>query len=350
MRRLAESVLFDGVDRLPEPVAALLATAPFQSGAGWWRTVEAAAMPAASTAVYAVLPGPAVVALRRDRGGLAALTTPYTCLWEPIAAPECDLRASGLAFGRLARQGVLRLDALDADRPGLAEFVAGVRRAGRLIRRFDHFGNWHEPVVPGDWAGYLAQRPGALRETVRRRTAKAARDPRIAVSLVASDGMETGIAAYAAIYARSWKEPEPFPDFAATIMRVAGAAGVLRLGVLTLDGVPVAAQFWTVEAGIATVHKLAHDEAAKAISPGTVLTAWMIRHLIEVERVTGLDFGRGDDPYKALWTSQRRQRIGLLLIDPRRPRGIGAIARSMVAGGLRHRRPASDSGGGDSAA
>ena len=90
------------------------------------------------------------------------------------------------------------------------------------------------------------------------------------------------------------------------------------------------AQFWIVEHGRATVLKLAHDEAFKAHSPGTVLTAWTIRHMIEQEHVTELDFGRGDDLYKQGWATNRRQRIGLMLINPRFAGGMMALARHTV--------------------
>ena len=76
--------------------------------------------------------------------------------------------------------------------------------------------------------------------------------------------------------------------------------------------------------------KLAHDEEAKGISPGTVLTAMMVRRLLEKERLTELDFGRGDDPYKALWVSRRRQRIGVVIASPWRPTGITLIARHLL--------------------
>ena len=89
----------------------------------------------------------------------------------------------------------------------------------------------------------------------------------------------------------------------------------------------MAVQFWIVEAGQATVLKLAHDEAAKADSPGTVLTALMLQHLLDQEHVGQIDFGRGDDAYKRLWASQRRQRIGVVLANPRHPRGLAFLGR-----------------------
>jgi CelD/BcsL family acetyltransferase involved in cellulose biosynthesis len=139
--------------------------------------------------------------------------------------------------------------------------------------------------------------------------------------------MTGGIGAFEAVYARSWKVPEPYPAFNAAQIKAAGALGLARVGVWWIGETPAAAQFWIVERRCATVLKLAHDEAFKEYSPGTLLTAWMIRHMIEHEQVSELDFGRGDDAYKRDWVAVRRQRVGVLLINPRRPRGMLALAR-----------------------
>ena len=79
-----------------------------------------------------------------------------------------------------------------------------------------------------------------------------------------------------------------------------------------------------------------HDEQRKALSPGTVLTALMIRRLLDEERVRELDFGRGDDGYKAGWAARRRQRTGIVLADPFRPAGLLAALRH-GAGRVRQR-------------
>jgi CelD/BcsL family acetyltransferase involved in cellulose biosynthesis len=92
----------------------------------------------------------------------------------------------------------------------------------------------------------------------------------------------------------------------------------------------VAAQYWTVTGGTARVEKLAHDQAAGKLSPGTVLTALMVRHLLGQDHVAALDFGRGDDAYKAGWTGRRRQRIGVLLCPPWQREGLFSLARHMA--------------------
>src|SRR3989440_2029523 len=54
----------------------------------------------------------------------------------------------------------------------------------------------------------------------------------------------------------------------------------------------------TVENGTAWIHKLAYDEAAKALSPGTILSMAMFRAAIDEDRVSRIDYGTGDDAYK----------------------------------------------------
>lgn len=342
---------FDGLDRLPDAALALLAAgaqADFQLGAGWFAAVAAAALPDGARPLFLLYREAgralALLPLQRCNGRLAGLSTPYTTYWRPLTAADAtpaELHRAGAAFGRACRgAGPLRLDALDADWPGLAPLLAGLRVSGLVALRFAHFASWHTPL-PADWPAYLAARPGELRETIRRRLAQAARTPSIACEVIEGGAaLESGIAAYEQVYASSWKPPEPFPGFTAVLLPQAAGAGALRLGVLRRAGVPIAAQYWvlagTPGARTATVLKLAHDEAARAVSPGTVLTALMIRRLIEQDGVTALDFGRGDDPYKAGWTGLRRERIGVLLCPPRHPAGLAALLRH-AAGRLARR-------------
>ncbi len=335
---MADALVLDSADALPAEARALLADAPFQLGSDWWRAASRAALPARSTARFVLCreAGRAValfpLLLLDDGARLSSFCTPYTVTWRPLVAAEADaalLVRAGAALGRACgRWPVMQWDALDPDWNGLPPLLAGLRQAGYRAARFQHFGNWHEPVGGIGWGAYLAARPGALRETIRRKQARIERTPGLSLHCARTpDEAEPAIAAYLDVYRRSWKQPEPYPEFDATLLRAAAAAGVLRLGTLTENGVTLAAQYWVVSQGVATVLKLAHDMQHRAMSPGTVLTAWMIRRLIEDDAVQTLDFGRGDDPYKQLWTSQRGGRIGLVLADPWRPRGAAALLR-----------------------
>ena len=310
----------------------------------WFEATEAAALPARTTPAYllATEAGRPLALLPMQTGPHrpCTLTTLYTTEFQPLMAPEADPAAIGQALGRhLRRYPVTMFEALDPAWPGLKPFLAGLRRAGLVPNRFNHFGNWHERVAGLDWTAYLAGRPGALRETIRRRTRTATRDGTVTYELLDdANGLEPALEAYEAIYARSWKVPEPFPAFNPTLLPKLAEAGVLRMAVMRQAGRPIAAQYWTVHNGVATVLKLAHDDAARPLSPGSLLTAHIIRHLLEHEWVHELDFGRGDDPYKQSWVGARRQRIGIMLANPRRPAGLLALARHELGRALRKRR------------
>jgi len=274
--------------------------------------------------------------LQRD-----SLTTPYTQSWAPLAAPGADWRRGGQELGRLWRGTPPgRLDTLDPSLPNLDAFEAGLRAAGLRTRRYAHLGQWHETWPEGiSWKDYLVSRPPALHNTLRRKLARAGREFRFLRHDAPGTELEAGIAAFEAVRARSWKPDEPFPAFDSALMRVLAPLGLLRLGVLEdATGKPVAAQYWLLDQGgrRALLPKLFHDEAAKAASPGSALTALMLQGLLDEDGVHTLDFGRGDDAYKRLWVAHRRQRIGLLLADPRHPAGLWALARH-ASGVLRRR-------------
>lgn len=320
------------IDLLPPGARSLLGSGDFFSTEAWLRLVCEHALPPDARPELLVCGEPGtpacVLPLLVSSGRLGSLTTPYTSGYSALGRPgmsNADWRAAGMAAGQYMRAWPsIRLDALDMSDPALPGLIEGFRRAGLFIRRFEHFGNWHEHVAGLEWPKYLAARPGDLRETLRRKGRRAG----LSFEMVKGGAkLGDGIAAYDRVYRRSWKEPEPFPDFPAGLIRIAADTGSLRLGLCWKEGAPVAAQIWVVHARQASIHKLAHDEAAKADSPGTLLTAFILRTLLDDEVIDEIDFGRGDDPYKRRWASTRRQRIGLLAINPRHIVGAALLMR-----------------------
>jgi CelD/BcsL family acetyltransferase involved in cellulose biosynthesis len=322
--------IYDSIGALPPEALTQLGRGGLFSSPAWFDVVEQHAIPPGSRPGYVLdQEGAGVMPVLRTGRRIDALTTPYTCAYTPAAT-------AGEAFGRLCRSGgVSRIDAVPAEWDGRATFLAGLRAVGLIALPFEHFGNWSEDVAGRDWDAYLASRPGALRETVRRRLRQAERraDARFEI-LAAPAEMDRAAAVYEDVYARSWKEPEPYPAFNVALMRAMAELGALRLGVWSIGETAVAVQLWVVWDGTANVLKLAHDEAFKAHSPGTVLTALMLRYLLEQMHVGRIDFGRGDDAYKRGWTSERRQRIGFLVANPWHPAGAAALLRH-AAGRMR---------------
>ncbi len=320
---------------LPVAALALLGHDAFSTRAWYAATVEAGLPPGAVPAfqvasragrVLAVLP------MLRSSGRLSALTTPYTCLWQPLLQPGLPgdaLAAIGRALApSWRRSGVVRLDALPSQTADMSAVLSGLRHAGLRCLAFDHFGNWHTDVAGQDWAAYLAARPRRLRTAIQRQTRRLMSTPGAAFSLVQdAAGLDQAIADYEAVHAASWKPAEPHPRFNATLMRACATDGSLRLGLLKLGQAPIAAQLWLVHQGWAGVLKLSYDESFKSYAPGNVLSALVIKHLLAADGVHELDFGRGDDDYKQHWTGERRQRVGVLVADPWSVQGATEVAR-----------------------
>ncbi|WP_225207284.1 GNAT family N-acetyltransferase [Novosphingobium huizhouense] len=197
-----------------------------------------------------------------------------------------------------------------------------LRRAGWMGRSEPCGVNYFTDLSSGSFEDWWARRPGALRETVRRK----GRAGTVALS-IATDFADSDWDAYEAVYARSWKPAEASPRFLRRFARAEAEAGALRLGLARIDGEPVAAQFWTVEGGTAWIHKLAHDERFAARSPGTLLSHAMFARAIEVDRVTRIDFGTGADAYKRDWMDAVRPLHALEFHRPFSPASWLRLAR-----------------------
>ncbi|MEJ0072252.1 MAG: GNAT family N-acetyltransferase [Pseudomonadota bacterium] len=321
------------------------AQASFFRSLPWFRVLSATSLdPGDMLQLYVAGDPPALILpLRRPAGRnplrprrLTSLANFYSCDYAPLARAGAPIDHGIGAIAASLRAERPRIDlveltslpsaALDAVAHGFAE-------AGWWVQRYFHFGNWFEPTAGLDAAAYLARRPAALRNTIKRKAAalRKANDARFDLVLDGHDrpALDRAIEAYEQVYRASWKLGEPYPHFAAAFMRACAAAGCLRLGLVHIADRPAAAQIWIVWNGRATLCKLAHDERFKPRSVGSVLTWRMIEHVLSVDQVTEIDFGRGDDDYKRLWMSQRREHWGLLACNPSTPRGLLAAARHL---------------------
>lgn len=222
----------------------------------------------------------------------------------------------------LRRRGLSTVEMAPVEEPGL--LAEAFRDAGWSVSVEPAFGNWIARTGNG-FDAYWSGRPGQLRSTAKRK-AKAAD-----LDIVIHDRFEpAGWADYEAVYRSSWKPEEGSFPFLRALAEQEGAAGTLRLGLAYREGRPVAAQLWLVEDGVATIHKLAYAEDAKALSPGTVLGEAMFRRAIHEDCVTLVDYGTGDDAYKRDWMDERRQLWRIIARNPRSLRGLAGIVRQRV--------------------
>jgi Acetyltransferase (GNAT) domain len=212
----------------------------------------------------------------------------------------------------------------DAD--GSADLIAdGFRKAGWLVAQSEATIKHSLALNGRDFAAYWADRPGEVRNTVSRKAKKGIVDIQIVTKFDADIW-----AAYEAIYAQSWKTAEGHPEFLKNFAQAEGKAGRLRMGLATIEGRPVAAQFWTVENGVANIHKLAHVEDTDKASPGTLLSHALFQHVIDIDKVTVIDFGTGDDGYKSAWMEQRTTLSRIKVYNPTHPKAWLPIAKHLL--------------------
>jgi hypothetical protein len=251
----------------------------------------------------------------------------YSLKWRPIGDPEL-FRHILAAF----RDGLV--PALDLS--PLVEtdaLAAACRESGWIPFVEPATANWRSRTEGMDFATYWAKRPAKLRNSAERKARAAG------LEIAVHDRFEESAwADYEAVYAASWKPVEGSPAFLRALAEQEGAAGTLRLGVARRDGAAVAAQLWLVENGEATIHKLAYREEAKALSPGTVLSMAMFRHVLDRDRVAAIDYGTGDEPYKADWMDERRTLWRLRAYNRRTLAGLAGAARRAASSLVRRAR------------
>ena len=294
----------------------------------WYRLVAA----------HCDLPGKPIVARARhmqrrawmflavDGRKASAWASWYSLRWRPIGEP--DLFVHILAAFRDGQVAELDLAPLEDPAP----LVEACTKSGWIAFVEPAKANWRAVTAGLDFDGYWAKRPSKLRNSARRKAKTA--------------GLEIEIhhrfdhqawADYESVYEASWKPNEGSPAFLRALAEQEGAAGTLRLGVARKDRQALAAQLWLVEGGEATIHKLAYREDAKALSPGTVLSMAMFRHAIDEDRVTVIDYGTGDEPYKSDWMDERRMLWRVRAYNRRTLTGLAGAARRAASSLVRRR-------------
>lgn len=331
---------------LPDQARALFARAEADGialGPSWYGNLQQSVWPGSDAVRYYVLSldgrTVAVLPVLIGRGALPrhqavdALSNYYTALYAPVLAADIDAAALAPLLAEIRRRhaplGRLRLQPMDPQAGTYRIVLQALRLAGLRPYEFYCFGNWFQRGH-ADWQDYLAQRTSKLRSNIKRMDKKLAQDGATVEILADADQVERAVAAYQRVYAASWKQDEPHAAFVPGLISTCAARGWLRLGVVWLGDRPIAAQLWIVAAGKAEIYKVAYDEAYKDYSPGTVLTARLMQHVIEQDRVTEIDYLIGDDPYKKLWMNERRERWGIVAYNPRTVDGALGLAREAL--------------------
>lgn len=266
-----------------------------------------------------------------------ALATYYSSLYAPVLPDDGTLVFQQLLAGVQSLTPAVHSLDLNPLSTQMADVVeAALQRAGWPHERYFRFGNWYLDVAGRSYSEYFAGLPSQLRNTVTRKRKKFMALSGASLSIAATPAeAEEALEAYQSIYAGSWKQPEPHPEFVPSLVRKLAQRGWLRLGVARADGVPIAAQIWAVKDGVASIFKLAYDERSAKLSAGSILTAHLMERAIDADRVRIVDYLTGDDAYKQDWMSHRQERWGVRAYNPKRLR---ALLAAVVASGRRFLR------------
>lgn len=267
----------------------------------------------------------AALALTESGGRIVPLRNWYSFTWRELApaGPQGDRLLEAIARQLRSRGWRVTLEPVPGEDGSADRLARAFRAAGWLVALEPCDINHVLPVRGRSFAEYWETRPGPLRTTLKRKAKKVETqvltrfDPQV-------------WADYEAIYAASWKPAEDHPAMLRAFAEAEGAAGRLRLGIARAEGLAVAAQAWTVENGTAYIHKLAYLESHKHLSAGTTLTAELFRHVIDEDRVALVDFGTGDQSYKADWMEEVRPRFRIDCLDPARPRAWAPLAKRLI--------------------
>lgn len=257
----------------------------------------------------------------------SALANWYSFGWAPVVTGAADMAQHTRLLDALARHLLATSRQVDLyPMEDTGPWLASLRHAGWFALSRPMGGRHVLRLSGRDFATYWADRPGRLRNLVRRK----GRASPYALSI--TDQLTDALwRDYVDVHGRSWKQPEPGLSFLHALAERESAAGTLRLGFARVEGRAVAAQLWTVENGVALIHKLSHDRAHDAGSPGTLLSHAMFERAIDGDRVDMIDYGTGDNGYKTDWMEERIPLYRIDAFNPRAPSSWLPAARTAIS-------------------
>lgn len=262
-----------------------------------------------------------VVALRRDRelaavipvisrhGVVRSPTNWHTPRFGPVAE---DGEARRAVFAALLGARPRSLDLSFLDTVSVAEIKEaspGTAKTERCVLKSPYI------AIEQDWESYWRDLSKNLRSNVRRRRKRLAALGEVAIEVVEGGEMLSGLLDECfRLEAGGWKGDQgtailSSPQTARFYGRVArwGAeTGLLRLGLLRLDGRVIAFNLGLETARRHYLLKLGHDVSLRDASPGTVLTAGMVERAFS-SGLESYEFLGGRDSYKLHWSSGCRE-------------------------------------------
>jgi hypothetical protein len=252
--------------------------------------------------------------MRHADSSLSSLSNNFSSLYSLLISnnDQQDIILACLANGLFQMPALpILFEPIDTNDGNIIRLRQLMESYGFQSHSYFRFYNWIHPLNGQSFNEYMAKRPANLRNTIRRKKAKLKREHDYDIRLHKNAGIDQALADYNAIYKTSWKTNEYFSDFTPNLVKSLSRLGWTRFAILYINEQPVAAQIWFVVHGKANIYRLVFDENWKRYSPGSILTQYLMRYVIDTDKVSEIDFLTGNERYKQDWMTVRRERLGI---------------------------------------
>jgi len=245
-----------------------------------------------------------------------SLSHRYTALYSLLLAEEKQADVLACLVEGLNQMSIhsLQLSPVAEDDSNMLSLQHAMESSGYECHKHFFFYNWIHRTQGQSFDEYMGGRPSQLRNTIARKRRKLEREHEYQLRMFKDDEVKQGLMDYHAPYTASWKANEQYVALLDAVAINLAVPGWTRLAVLYIDGKAAAAQIWFVVQGKASIFRLAYDDVWKHYSPGSILTAYLMQYVIDIDKVEEIDFLTGNEAYKQDWMSVRRQRLRLVFV------------------------------------
>jgi CelD/BcsL family acetyltransferase involved in cellulose biosynthesis len=248
----------------------------------------------------------------------------------PEFAREVAVAVADYLCGDAAKAwDALDLDGIDGDDEMLRRLGDALEERGAIVTRRPGLNCWRL-ALPASWDEYLAGVSKSHRKQLRRIETRLLDTGRAKLHSIRNAAEEDAIA-----FDEAWRHlidlhqrrrnvlgqngcfaSPRFAEFHADVSRRMAKAGALRLDWLEIDGQPAAAEYHFTAGGVAFAYQAGVNPDMIDDEPGRAITVALIRQAI-ADGLTGIDFLRGDEPYKAHFRAEPRRSVVIRVVAPR---------------------------------
>ena len=191
-----------------------------------------------------------------------------------------------------------------------------VLKSGLKYRTYFCFNDWYLDGINYRFNQYFDNLPKNLRRNIKRYEKSLQNIGELRFEMRRDDkNIEIFLDHYDQIRERSWKAVEKDKAFKRQFYLMAAEKGWIRLGMLYSGEKPVAGGKYFVFGKRAFGIDAVYDQDYEKYSPGIILTSKIIQHVIDYDKVSQIDLGRGDEAYKKEWVTNKWEIKGITILN-----------------------------------